>query len=325
METVRVNRRAFLRRLLALLAGGVYALGSGPVATLAAPRPASRAASPEQQVDLLAYVTAYKRTLPGRDSRAFRDPTEAEQAAFVAALDLILAGDPASAAEALDGLGYDLLWLVDLGTSGARHLALREREPYQRCWGLFLLAERPSPTPSGPTLVESCHPVADVNSAELAIQAYRALGASAFLVAGCHRFANGHFSTISDMARNDHSVFQRAHERLATPAHHVLNYHGFSGQDRPSYPNVVLSNGSSTPHAELFALEEQLEVRGESVGIYDGNRFAPLAGGINPQGRHTRAIGGRFYHLEHVTGIRADSARRARCVEAVVATLHATI
>ena len=333
MSAAQLDRRAFLRASFGLLAGSRFPLGGQAAAGLSGWPPSmarqltaamrsGRASLPEVHAELQSYVRAFKATLPGRDSGAFRDPSEDEQQAFIGALSRALTADPDGAAADLDPLGYDVLWVIDSSRNGSRHLALRERQPYERCWGLFLVNESPVVAGLGPIIVEAPHPVFDTNSAELAIEAYRELAADAFLMAGAHRYANGPDSEISDMARNPHSILQRVHERLATASHHVLNYHGFAPTNHPGYPNVVLSNGSDAPHTELFTLKEQLEARAESAGVYDGVSFGELSGTVNPQGRHTRALGGRFYHMEHVTAIRTDPERRTRCVEAMVATLR---
>jgi hypothetical protein len=84
---------------------------------------------------------------------------------------------------------------------------------------------------------------------------------------------------------------------------------------------VVLSSGSSQGHAGVFALRAALEARGESAGVFDGVQFTDLGGTQNPQGQYTRSIGGRFYHLEHVTALRLSPTRRSTAVNALLAVL----
>jgi hypothetical protein len=123
------------------------------------------------------------------------------------------------------------------------------------------------------------------------------------------------------MARNPSSVFQRVHEALVDADTHVVQVHGFNADDYPSYPSVLVSNGSQSPNPELYALEAALAARGERAGVYDGVRGEFLSGALNPQGQHTRAIGARFYHLEHELALRRDAARRAAVVDALFAIL----
>jgi hypothetical protein len=123
------------------------------------------------------------------------------------------------------------------------------------------------------------------------------------------------------MARNPRSLFQRLHELLTDADSQVLQYHGFKRDNHPDYPNVVLSNGSERPHRELYLLKAALEARGETVGIYDGQAWRALAATGNPQARHTREIGGRFYHVETRYGLRKDPTRRSGLVETAAEAL----
>ena len=290
------------------------------LAVVAAPAGATRPVVPAallaESGDLQQLVVGYKATLPGSDSQAFVQPTAAEADQVVAAVQLARAGDLAGAAATLDPLGYDLMVLQDTGGSG-EHLVLRERVPCARCWGLYVLSRAPT---ACNVLVEVPHPLFDGNTPELGIEAYARSGAEAFLMAGTHRYANGRNSPVSDMARNQSSVFQRLHEALSDPATHALNYHGFAQPDPPC-PAVVLSSGSRQAHPELFALQAALEAHGESAGVYDGVLYPNLVGGLNPQGQYTRAIGGRFYHMEHERALRQSPARRSNAVSAVFAVL----
>jgi hypothetical protein len=267
--------------------------------------------------DLGAFVAAFKDTIPGQDSNAFVDPSPADVAQMVSATCAALAGSLEEAAARLDSLGYDLVPYQDTSAGGS-HLMLRERAPYARCWGLYVLRLAPS---AQHAVVEVPHPIWDVFTPEMGLEAYQRLGARAFLLAGAHRYANGKNSPISDLARNDHSVFQGLHEALTDPDCQVLQYHGFDIQVRPEYPNVVLSNGSAQPQPEHFRLKAAMEARGESVGIYDGLQWSALAATGNPQARYTRSIGGRFYHLEHRYAIRKQPPRRSAMIEAAIEVL----
>ena len=299
-----------LLALLTLVLAGIAAAPAG-AARITVP-----AALLAESGDLQQLVVGYKATLPGPDSQAFVPPTPVEADQVVAAVQAAWAGDLVSAAATLDPLGYDLVVYQDTGGSG-EHLILRERVPCARCWGLYVLSRAPA---TCNVLAEVPHPLFDVNTPELGIEAYVRSGAEAFLMAGAHRYANGRNSRVSDMARNPSSVFQRLHEALSDPETHALNYHGFTQPD-PPYPAVVLSSGSRQAFPELFALQAALQAHGESAGVYDRVLYADLAGGVNPQGQYTRAIGGRFYHMEHERSLRQSPARRLNAVSALLAVL----
>jgi len=291
----------------ALLGFGV--LGSAP-----------RVAAPtllEERGDLMDAIAEYKTTLPGRDTLAFVQPGEDELAVVMDAVRAAQSGDLMSAAATLDAFGYDLVTFTDSRTERAQ-LMLRERVPCGRCWGLYLFSRSPS---RRNMTIEAPHPLFDLFTPEFAIEAYLRLDAEEFLMAGAHRYANGQDSLVSDMARNPDSLFQAVHVALTDPQTHVLQYHGFALQNQPGYPNVVLSNGSPLPHAELFALQRAMEARGETVGIYDGQQWAALGATVNPQGRHTNSINGRFYHMEHYLEIRRDPVRRSAMIDAALEAL----
>lgn len=264
--------------------------------------------------DLMEAIAEYKTTLPGRDTQAFVQPGEDEVALAMDAVRAAQAGDLIGAAATLDEFGYDLVTFTDSRTERA-HLMMRERVPCGRCWGLYLFSQSPS---RRNVTVEAPHPLFDLFTPEFAIEAYLRLDAEEFLMAGAHRYANGPDSLVSDMARNPASLFQAIHVALTDPQTHVLQYHGFALQNHPDYPNVVLSNGSPVPHAELAALWRAMEARGETVGVYDGHQWAALGATLNPQGRHTNSISGRFYHMEHYLDIRRDPSRRTAMIDAVL-------
>lgn len=281
-------------------------------------RPASAVPQPQEESGVLRdFIAAYKTDLPGEGSGAFIQPSEAELGLMVEVAGLALTGQLEAAAAGLVALGYEFVLFRDTEAGGS-HLMLRERVPCGRCWGLYLMSLSPG---ARNVAIEVPHPVWDTFTPELGIEAYLHLDARAFLMAGAHRYANGRGSPVSDMTRNGRSLFQVLHEVLADRYSQVLQLHGFNLQSHPGYPNVVLSNGSPEPHAELLALKTAIEARGESVGIYDGRSWAALGATGNPQARHTRAIGGRFCHLETRWAIRNDPARRAALVDAALAAL----
>ena len=272
----------------------------------------------ERRGNLAAFLADYKATLPLLESYAFAEPNEVEVAQIVEAAGAALAGEPDAAAALLEPLGYDLVLYSDTATGGS-HLMLRERVPARRCWGLYLLNRSAT---ARNVAVEVPHPIWDALTPEMGLDAYLRLDARYFAMAGAHRYANGKGKgSVSDMARNPRSLFQAMHRALTDAEAHVLQYHGFKADNHPGYPNVVLSNGSPQPHPELFRLRAEMEPRGETVGIFDGDNWRRLGATGNLQGRHTRSIGGRFYHLEQRYGVRARLERRSAMIDAVLAIL----
>jgi hypothetical protein len=267
--------------------------------------------------DLQELAAAFEAALPGQDSQAYVDPGQQELSLILEAIGSALAGRLEAASARLAGLRCELASFED-AKAGGSHLLLREAIPAERGWGLFVLNRSPS---ARNLLIEVPHPAWDRFTPELGAEAYLRLDARAFLLAGAHRYANGERSPLSDMTRNPRSLFQRLHELLTDADSQVLQYHGFKRDNHPDYPNVVLSNGSERPHHELYLLKAALEARGETVGIYDGQAWRALAATGNPQARHTRETGGRFYHVETRYGLRKDPTRRSGLVETAIEAL----
>jgi hypothetical protein len=281
---------------------------------------AARADAPtllEERGDLAAFITAHKATLPGEDSNGYVDPSPDEAATMELAVTLAQAGQLDEAAVALDALDYDLVVFTDTATAGA-HLMLRERQPQRTGWGLYLLRLAAG---GADLAVEVPHPIWDTYTPELGIETYLQLAARRFLMAGAHRYANGRGSMVSDMTRNPRSIFQRLHQALPAPSTQVLQLHGFKRDNHPGYPDAILSNGSAQPHGELTRLAAALEDYGIVVGVFDGQRWSRLAATLNPQGAHTRAIGGRFCHLELRHRLRSVPTHRAQIIAAIGASL----
>ncbi len=279
-----------------LLAAALALWLSSPAGIRSEPAPAETPRALQESGDLQALVIAYKGTLPDHDSHAFVEPEPGEAVRFLAATTTALGGDLDDAASRFDTFGT----------------------PCGQCWGLYVLIRSVT---ARDVAVEAPHPLFDALAPEMAIDAYLRMDAREFSMAGTHRYANGPDSPVSDMARNPNSVFQKMHEALTGPDTQVFQYHGFNLRNHPGYPNVVLSNGGSTPHAELYQLKAAIEARGETVGIFDGQSWAELGATINPQGRYTRSIGGRFFHMENEFAIRSDPARRAAMVDAALEAL----
>ncbi|MFB9908030.1 hypothetical protein [Allokutzneria oryzae] len=120
------------------------------------------------------------------------------------------------------------------------------------------------------------------------------------------------------MARNPSSLFQAVHKQLSTASTHVLQYHGFV---EGGYPDVVLSNGSAQPHGELHRIAQRMTTAGVRAEVFDGENWPSVGATKNPQAKHTREIGGRFYHMEHQPRVRDDAWLRTAMVEAVAAEL----
>ncbi|SDM95750.1 hypothetical protein [Allokutzneria albata] len=226
------------------------------------------------------------------------------------------AGRLDEAVSLLARVDYELLKLRD-PVHGDFHI-VRETAAYKRCWGSYYLRL----PPYRDVVVEVPHPRHDRYTPDFGVEALHRCQASLLLLAGTHRYANGRprdgWEPPSDMARNPRSLFQAVHERLTTASTDVLQYHGFV---EDHYPDVVLSNGSARPHAQLHRIAQRMRAAGVRTEVFDGSNWPSVGATKNPQARYTRRIGGRFYHMEHQPRVRDDVRLRSAMVEAVAAEL----
>lgn len=273
--------------------------------------------------DLAAFVLSYRDRMPREENtNAYRwgPESEGEVAKIIAALKLANRGKADSRRQAaieLKDFGYTLEWVEDTVTY-RRFMVASEAEPCQRCWGLYILRYDSSSAPES-VAVEVPHPFHDEFSPELGMELFRATDAKMFAMAGTHRYANGYKSKVSDMARSYKSVFHKVHTNFTTSRTHVVQVHGFT--ERPDYPNVVLSNGTSQPHAWLQTVASKLRASGVAAGVFDGQNYRDLGATVNPQGRHTNKKGGLFYHVESVYSLRSNPVKRLDLTNALADTI----
>lgn len=267
---------------------------------------------------------------PGPGSGAYQPPDRETLAGIAASLGVMLEGRASLAAEYASVAGYELC----AGESHEAGLVLwRASLPGS---GHALIAWRPGA--ARPLIVEAPHPFYDEGTLEQAVKIFVALDARALLVAGTHRCASlapsgcdGFTAACegtptryreSDMAHNNHSVFQLAHEILAANFADdiVLSLHGMVGT------GGIISDGtliptSSTALVARFTRELAALVADQpiiSCNAWPGVDSAEnLCGTTNTQGRYLNGIiedhclqaaiysSGRFLHLEQGRDLRA--------------------
>lgn len=256
--------------------------------------------------DLQAYVNAYITKNPGRDSGRYRIPSTAERAAMRAAWRSVMLGDLSAAATTAGPLGYQVVRYTDTATRRVAVL-LAERSTSDRRWvrGWGLFAWAPSATNS--LLVEVTHPVADVETEDVGVVAFRRARGRALFVAGAHRDANP--DGRADVAHRTDTVFHVIHESSVTARSTVFQPHGYADATTPE--DVVASRGDRADHL-VTDVASELRAAAFTVCLYDGALCSNLAGTTNAQGIVTRRIGGRFLHLEMARRVRTDAAMRDR-------------
>jgi hypothetical protein len=176
-----------------------------------------------------------------------------------------------------------------------------------------------------PLIVEVSHPVYDINTPQVGIQAFRHGDAAGLLVAGTHRYANDDGS--SDVAHDDGTMFAAVNRALVSRRETVLQPHGFSDSgtlteaDDLDDSDVVVSAGTAPPPPAVTAVAAALRRKGFAVCEYDGRQCADLGATRNVEGRWCREVGATFVHLELDRDVRDDRSRRTLAARTVVDAL----
>jgi hypothetical protein len=274
-------------------------------------------------VDLEDLVVAFVASIPGRGSEAMTLPTAEEARQFVAGVRAARDGDPQRAADLVDPLDYGVRTVVD-SITGRRLYLFEERrsdDGWPHGWGLYAIAAGSS----RPLIVEVSHPLYDINTAPVGVQAFRRGDAGGLLVAGTHRYANDDGS--SDVAHDDRTMFAAVNRALVSRRETVLQPHGFSdsgtGSDAGDLgdSDVVVSAGTAPPPPAVRAVTAALRRKGFAVCEYDGRRCADLGATTNVEGRWCREVGATFVHLELDRDVRDDRSRRTLAARTVVDAL----
>ncbi len=208
-------------------------------------------------------------------------------------------------------IGYEFVRLTN-ENNGAVYYILREADVRNRGWGLYIFR---AGNESSDLVVEAPHPLSDLQTDRIAVLAFERSRAKAFLLAGAHRNANRDRS--ADVANFPWSIFQAVHEEVTSPSTIVIDIHGFSLENEPGYPQIILSSGegkATLPIKELFSF---LSAKNFTTGIVDGKKLRELEGANDMQGKYANSIGASFIHMELERSIRNSPPEYRKVVDAI--------
>ncbi|HXH80237.1 hypothetical protein [Nocardioides sp.] len=268
--------------------------------------------------DLLDVVLDYVAEIPRADTDAMTLPTEAEGERFIAGLTAVSRGDHEQAMRLLEPLSYTLTTLTD-SVTGRQSWVVSESQDddgnWPHGWGLYVFAAE-----SGNQLVvEVSHPLFDVNTPQIGVEAFRRGDAQVLLMAGTHRYSNSDGS--SDVAHEAGTMFARVHRAVVTSRQSVVQFHGFDDPDSQEFGDIVVSAGEPTPDEQIDPVTEALEDAGFDVCQYDGDQCEGLGGTENVQGEWCREVDARFLHVEMSREVRDDADRRSMVARIVAEEL----
>ena len=252
-------------------------------------------------------------------------PTNAELSDFYTMAETLLGGD-LDTTDALAGpLGYEVVVFTNTSPTQVLH-GLRERLDLVSTngWGSFFL----NTAPEVPNLIEIPHPRFDTYSWDVGGRTFVNSGAKGLLMAGAHRNANG--SGTADVAHLTNTMFHVVHKAWSTAGIEAWQIHGFDILNHPGFPlgtDAILSNGDGGVSQHILELDAALQTNGflayafnelatnsvENLQVnegIDGETFSGLGAKSNDQGKHTRALGETFVHVELERSIRFDGPNR---------------
>jgi hypothetical protein len=255
--------------------------------------------TPNNQIDFTKLISDLEASAPKPYSEGFKVPDYTAKLAFRSIALSMIYDDPKPAYRSAAEYGYEFTSLYDLGDFGAESYVLREQHPIERGWGSYFFRKSDAHN----IVVESPHPLADLNTPFVALDLYRALQAKALLVAGAHRDTNADGS--SDPTHATETIFQTMHDTLLIPAGQpmeqtiFLQIHGYSAQEHPDFPQVVIGynwKNDQGKEAILQSIIAALQKHNITTGVCTGKNYQGLCGTSNVQRQIMDE--GIFIHLE---------------------------
>lgn len=300
--------------------------------------PSSVAALGTDSGDLAALLKAID--YGDKDANDWDLPEQATAAAFGAAIDALLMGNPASADALAAGIGYQVVLYTDTARKPNRtyHL-LREVNPLPS--PLFLGGGTYVINPAGlPLAIEAPHPVSDLFTETEAIEIFLRSNAKLLLLSGTHRENSTQPSQctdggyrVSDASHSLYPLLFEAHARasLFDPNLVFVQLHGFGSASLATLQSqcgttddrlVNLSEGV-TYHADLSGqsflaqLTRAINADGKIKACVYGNQTSSLGGTWTTTGRFTNqspdpcaqnaaSSSRRFVHLEQSYRVRSS-------------------
>jgi hypothetical protein len=267
-----------------------------------------------------ALIKEIRQTMPGVGTNRFIVPTTPQLDTWRIIVEELKSEDFATVSSLIPPFGYSFFCFLDTLSSDSLYI-LKEDAPVQRGWGTFIF----NPRGHNDLTIEIPHAKSDTNTCIMGIRGMLRLDALWCIVSGTHRYTNTDSS--SDMGHVTQSVFYKAHQTIATAR--ALQLHGF---DRTNpvyngYPQLVISNGTTSPPAILTALKSKYELKGITAGVFSSSTYSQLwrlGATTNVQGQWSNANGKAFVHVEHELPVRLDSMRMADAIEALYETFTPT-
>ena len=268
--------------------------------------------------DLHQFISNVHSAMPGSGSNGFIVPTGGQIDTFRTIIDLVLGGEYFSADSLAHQLNYVLYEWTDTAQPVGLYYVLAEESAEQQGsvqlgWGLWVF----NTDGLYDAVVEVPHPIFDYNTWRFGFEVYRRLDSRFFILAGAHRYSNGTDPRPADVAHNTQNMFHVLHQVLSPLSSHSVQIHGFSRNNHPGYPDIILSNGKPDPSSILDSISAAFVAGGFSVGIFNGVDWTALGATTNTQGQWSNSNNLSFVHIELEYFIRSSSAEREKAYSAL--------
>jgi lysophospholipase L1-like esterase len=253
----------------------------------------------------------------------YREPTSQEVTDFLTGLHALMRGDTSSNALLTD-LGFTIQTGIESVSKRPYTLVYNEAGT-ERAWGAYLF-DRPV---GGSTehvaingMIQAPHPVADMNTEDMALAMWRDQPGALLMISGTHR-TDTTGTNIRDVAHQPGSMFHKVATEFADGGLPQFQQHGFADATDPSH-QVVVSSGDANASRAHYRAADALEAAGFTVGrSWDGSATV-LLGTTNTQGDLATSNGTTFIHIEVNSTVRTSSTLRDKYVAAIKSAVPLT-
>ena len=276
-------------------------------------KPVTELKAQQTYTSLEELIAERKETMPGRDSEAYIQPGQDVLDRFESAFLYLIEGDHNAAIAEVEAFNYELAWLEADGLDEPIPVLL-EKLPVSRGWGTYIY----NPGYTNNSSIQIPHPLFDIDTPEMGVKLFNEINPRWYIMAGTHRYANE--GGEADMSHNENSVFQIAH--TISNVEWTPQLHGFNDQNPiyDGYPEIIISNGTQSPHDIQFDLQDSFRARDFTAGVYKEethDELRLLAATQNVQGQWSQNSTNQFIHLEFSNPIRTQSQLTNLAVDAM--------
>ncbi len=246
------------------------------------------------QGDLIELIKSVRNALPAAGTNKFVIPSTNEMDTFKNVFIKLKNHNLIEISDEVKNFNYKFYEFIDTLYNRTYYILLEEI-PIKFGWGTIIYSK----DGKSDITIEVPHPIWDTNSWDIGIKVYIKLEAKYFIMAGTHRYTNTDSS--SDVAHNNNSIFNTAHQTFATPI--SIQIHGFNKSNSiySGYPDIVISNGTLYPQEILYTLSKNFEIFNFSTGVFSQityTQLSRLGATTNIQGKWSNNNNKTFIHIE---------------------------